>query len=187
MDKTNYGIEQLPHLGGYIPGGDYHTHIDEVWDWMISNGIKSVIDIGCGEGYSTKYFFDKGCKVLGIEGGINALNNNVIKDHVILHDYNSGPYTTDEIYDAVWTCEFVEHVEEKYMSNFLATFKCANIVIMTHADVGQEGYHHVNCQNQNYWIKNLELIGFKFSDDISNHLRSLSKKAHAKRILYFER
>lgn len=187
MDTTNYAIEQSPHLGGYISGGDYHTHINEIWDWMISQGVRSVIDVGCGEGYSTKYFHDRGCKVLGIEGGINAYNNNVIKEHIVLHDYTQAEYITDTIYDAVWSCEFVEHVEEKYMLNFLATFKCANKIIMTHADVGQEGYHHVNCQSEQYWIDKIQNIGFKYSRDISIHLRSLSNKAHARRILYFEK
>lgn len=187
MDKTNYAIEQEPHLGGYIHGGDYHTYMNEIWDWMIDNGVKSVIDVGCGEGYSTKYFYDHGCKVLGIEGGINAYNNNVIKEHIVLHDYTKGSYITDDTYDAIWSCEFVEHVEEKYMSNFLDTFLCADKIFMTHANIGQDGYHHVNCKPEQYWISNIENIGFKFNKELSVYLRSISQKDHAKRILYFQK
>jgi 16S rRNA A1518/A1519 N6-dimethyltransferase RsmA/KsgA/DIM1 with predicted DNA glycosylase/AP lyase activity len=73
-----FGVESQKHLGGYIIGGDSNTYAPEIWDWMINHNIKSVIDVGCGEGHSTKYFYDNGCEVLGVEGGINAINNSKI-------------------------------------------------------------------------------------------------------------
>jgi len=185
--NNTFGIEQHPHLGGYIVGGDYHTYSTKVWDWMINDGIKSVLDVGCGEGHSTKYFYDHGCDVLGIEGGINAWNNSIIKDKIVLHDFTIGPYYPNKTYEAVWCCEFVEHIEEKYIDNFLITFQYANKIFMTHADIGQGGYHHVNCQNSKYWIDKLELIGFKYNEKISHHLRNLTDKIHTKRLLCFEK
>jgi hypothetical protein len=184
--NSQYGIEKEPHLGGYIVGGDYHTYLTEIWDWMISNGIKSVMDIGCGEGYAIKYFYDHGCDVLGIEGSINAWNNSIIKDKTVLHDFTKSTYSPSQRYNAIWCCEFVEHVEEKYIDNFLHTFKYADKIFMTHADIGQDGYHHVNCQNSLYWINLLQSINFKYNHDISLYLRELTDKVHGKRLLYFE-
>jgi hypothetical protein len=181
-----YFREQLPHLGGYIQGGDQHTFMPEIWTWMVNNGCSSIIDVGCGEGYSTKFFHDKGCDVIGIEGGINAYNNNAIREKIILHDYTKGAYVTKKKYDAIWCCEFVEHVEEIYTPNFLATFKCAKKIVMTYAYIGQSGYHHVNCQTEEYWIKNIEKIGFKYNKVITVFLRALSSKMHSKRLIYFE-
>lgn len=185
LSNNTYGIEPKSHLGGYIIGGDYHTYATEIWDWMIGNGINSILDVGCGEGHSTKYFYDRGCEVLGIEGGINAWNNSVIKDKIILHDFTTGRYIPTKQYDAVWCCEFVEHVDEKYIDNFLETFKYGNKIFMTHADIGQDGYHHVNCQKSDYWISKIESIGFIFDQQISSYLRELTNKIHTKRLLYF--
>ena len=121
-EEDMYGKEEKPHLGGYIVNiteyGDPNTYSTEIWDWMIQNGVKSVIDIGCGEGHSTKYFINRGIDAIGIEGGNNAYNNSPVKDNLILHDYVDSPYIPEKKYDAVWCCEFVEHVGEKYSENF---------------------------------------------------------------------
>lgn len=185
-----YGIEAEKHLGGYIVGltdhGDPNTYATEVWDWMYNYGIRSVIDVGCGEGYSTKYFLDKGIKAVGIEGGKNAYKNSPVKNNIILHDYTTNPLILNDTYDSVWSCEFVEHVEEQYVDNFLATFNCANSIFLTHAVPGQRGYHHVNCQPAAYWITRIENLGFVYDDNISKQLRLLTNKMHVKNtLLYF--
>lgn len=187
-----YGIESKTHLGGYIIGltehGDPNSYSTEVWDWMVENNIKSIIDVGCGEGHSTKYFLDKGIECLGVEGGENAYNNSIVKDNIVLHDYTEGPFTTEKKYDAVWCCEFVEHVYEEYTDNFFATFKMADKIFMTHAVPGQDGYHHVNCQDSEYWIKKVENLGFKYNNDLSIYLRSITNKLHVQRnLMVFER
>jgi len=91
-------------------------------------------------------------------------------------------------YDAVWSCEFVEHVEEVFSENFLKTFDFADKIFMTHAVVGQEGYHHVNCQNTEYWIEKIEKRGYKYNNDLSIYLRTLTDKIHVKNtLLVFEK
>ena len=83
-----YGKEKKKHLGGYIVNvtehGDPNSYSTEVWDWMVNNNIKSIIDVGCGEGHSTKYFLDKGMEAIGVEGGENAYNNSPVKKNLIL-------------------------------------------------------------------------------------------------------
>jgi hypothetical protein len=185
-----YGIEKEKHLGGYIVNltnyGDPNTYATEIWDWMIENNIKSVLDVGCGEGHSTKYFLDKGIYCIGVEGGENAVNNSPVKNSIILHDYTTSPYKPNKIFDAIWCCEFVEHVEETYMENFLKTFDCCEKIFMTHAVPGQEGYHHVNCQNSRYWIDVIENRGFKYDEKLSLELRKITDKLHVKNtLLYF--
>jgi len=91
-----YGTENKKHLGGYIINltdhGDPNSYSTEVWDWMINNGIKSIIDVGCGEGHSTKYFLDRGVDAIGVEGGENAYNNSPVKNNLVLHDYVDAPF-----------------------------------------------------------------------------------------------
>jgi hypothetical protein len=187
-----YGLEKEKHLGGYIVGlgnnGDPNSYATEIWDWMINNNIKSIIDVGCGEGHSTKYFIDRGIECLGVEGGTIAYNNSTVKNNIVLNDYTKSSFITNKKYDAIWCCEFVEHVDEKYINNFLDTFKCANKIFLTHALPGQEGYHHVNCQNSEYWIEKIKKIGFKYNNDLSIYLRSITDKLHVKNtLLVFER
>ena len=181
-----YGVEQKPHLGGYLVGGDNETYCKEVWDWMYKYGIRSVIDVGCGEAHSTKYLYDLGMDVIGIEGGEKAYHNSALKEKVILHDYTIDSFIPNKKYDAIWCCEFVEHVEEKYISNFLITFSYAKYIIMTHAIPNQKGYHHVNCQDEQYRINKLESINYRYNKNITEILRKISKTVHSKRILFFE-
>lgn len=177
------------HLGGYVAGGDLETWNPELWDWIINKlEIKSVIDIGCGEGHSTKYFQEKGCNVLGVEGSRLAIKNSPVKDLLIRHDFTKGPFYPDNEYDLVWSCEFVEHVDEKYLHNFLETFKASKYVFMTYALPGQGGYHHVNCQPEEYWIKKLSEISFEFDKELTQKARRKSLHGHFKRTgLVFKR
>lgn len=172
-------MEQESHLGGYLNTrnffGDPGTWSPEIWDKIIEKyGVKSVLDIGCGMGYSTRYFGSKGLHAVGVEGGSNAIKNSV---HPLItqHDYTKGPAPLDqEIFDLVWCCEFVEHVEEKYRGNFLKDFCRGKVIAMTFANVDQPGYHHVNCQPQKYWVEKIESIGYKFNDALSENLRKIA-------------
>src|SRR5258705_11777792 len=117
---SGFGIEQRPHLGGYWIGGDDGTFAPEVWRALIDEKqVRSVIDVGCGEGHSTRWFVEEGLRVLGIEGGEAAVRNSAAPGHVVQHDYNDGPYTPGEGFDLAWACEFVEHVAEAFVPNFL--------------------------------------------------------------------
>lgn len=151
------------HLGGYIHGGDPGTWCPALWNWVVKElKIRSVLDVGCGEGHSTKFFRDLGCDVLGVDGCQQAIDDSVIPDAVVKHDFCDGPLKLDRRFDLVWSCEFVEHVEQQYVENILRTFALADkAVLMTHAFPGQDdGHHHVNCQPTEYWIEHLERHGY---------------------------
>jgi SAM-dependent methyltransferase len=150
------------HLGGYREGGDPNTWYPELWDWVYQElGVRSVLDVGCGEGQSARYFKNLGCDVLGIDGSREAVQNSVIPQCEMLHDFTAGPFNLKRSFDLVWSCEFVEHVEEEFSQNFLAAFASSDkYVFMTHAVPGQGGHHHVNCQPSSYWVKRVGEIGF---------------------------
>ena len=155
------------HLGGFIKGGDPRTYYPQLWDKIIMDyKVETMFDVGCGEGYAVEYFQNKGIQASGVDGSKKVLKNKVI-NNLEIHDYTKGSFTINIFYkrryvDLIWCCEFVEHVEEEYINNFLETFKCGKIVILTHALPGQGGYHHVNEQNDIYWIDKMEKTGFEF-------------------------
>lgn len=182
----HYGVERQEHLGGYWRGGDPHSWCPELWQAVIDRfGIRSVIDVGCGEGYSTKFFAEHGLQVLGVEGGAEAISNSPVKHLIVHHDYTKGPYKPPMSYDLAWCCEFVEHVDERYVENFLATFAAAKYCLVTHAFPGQEGYHHVNCQLPEYWVARMAGIGFRHDPDVTEWLRTLTMAKHVNRSLLF--
>lgn len=157
------------HLGGYVEGGDEATNFPALWEGLVNDlEIKSVLDIGCGEGHSLRYFRELGCRVLGVEGVPQQ------DWDIMVHDFTEGPLTLAREWDLAWCCEFVEHVEEKYMPNFLKLFEQCRYVAMTHAGPGQGGYHHVNCQLPAYWLGAMAAIGFEYDAVLTLWARSLA-------------
>lgn len=164
------------HLGGYIDGGDEGTWYPELWDWAIARwGARSVMDIGCGQGHSSKYFLERGCAVRGLDGSRQAIAQSVIPGQAVLHDFCEGPRLEPGTWDLVWSCEFLEHVERRYLPHLLATFaQAGRAILVTHALPGQDGHHHVNCQAPWYWIEWLERLGFRCSVAATIQARKLA-------------
>jgi SAM-dependent methyltransferase len=166
------------HLGGYMRGGDPGTWCPILWQWAVRQfDAGSVLDVGCGEGQSTRYFHELGCDVEGIDGCEQALRDSVIPERAILHDMCAGPYQPSRLPDLIWTCEFLEHVEERYMDNILRTLATARKAILaTHAfpDQRGRGHHHVNCRRTAYWIRRIEDVGFRCDPVLSRQARAVT-------------
>lgn len=155
------------HLGGYKEGGDPATFYPDLWRWLVQElGVRSVIDVGCGEGHALDFFQSLGLRAVGIEGVPQA------RPHIAQHDFSLGPLPSPlGPFGLCWSCEFVEHVEERFVPNFLPCFAAAELVLMTHADPGQPGYHHVNCQPEAYWRGALAAIGYELDAALTSEAR----------------
>lgn len=176
MNLKQQMITDEGHLGGYITNGDQKSFDPKLWLWLINKmQVRSLLDIGCGQGIMMDFFNRKDCLVFGIDGSKSAADNNLVPGHIILHDYITGPYKPAKSFDLVFSEEFVEHVEEKYSPNFLETFTASKkFLIITHALVGQTGWHHVNCKDDKYWIKKIEPLGFLYSPIMTKKIKTLS-------------
>jgi hypothetical protein len=128
-----------------------------------------------------------GLKAVGIDGDFTVERPG---NHWHIHDYTSGPTSLTETFDLVWSCEFVEHVYEKYTSNFLQDFARGTWICMTYAPPGFPGHHHVNCQPEQYWIDAIESLGYCYEKEITKQVRTAStqrKKFIKKRGLVFQK
>lgn len=173
------------HLGGFVEGGDDRCFYPEAWALLVKKfNIKSVIDIGCGQGHALEFFKNIGVEGLGVDGSELVLEHAVF-DNIVVHDYTKGAYKPEKVYDLAWSCEFVEHVEEEYIDNFMATFKQAKLVALSHALPGQGGYHHVNENTDAYWIEEFKKRGFVFAPELTDATRNLAHDYYQRSGLVF--
>ena len=158
------------HLGGHLN----KTHIDNgSLDWAIRLfKVKSFLDIGCGPGGMVELAISKNLQSLGIDGDFTLKRFD--KSKFVIHDFTQSPLVLDKDFDLCWSCEFVEHVEELYIDNYMKTFISAKNVIMTYAPPGTPGHHHVNCKPAEYWIDIFQNYNFKYDDALTNELKTHS-------------
>lgn len=159
-----------PHLGGHLN----MTHVDEASLVFIKEnfGCETMVDIGCSVGGQVKKALQVGYKeAIGIDGDRDMLK---YLDGLILHDYTKGAYKFDKRFDLAWSCEFLEHVEEKYVDNFMQTFECCDHAFITHALPNTKGHHHVNCQLPEYWVKVFYKYGFDLDLEATEAIRKIS-------------
>lgn len=115
-DQRYGGKGDKPHLGGFTDM-DHHGISPASWKWMVETiGVHSVMDIGCGRGISTSWFYFHGVEVLCAEGSHDAIENTVLPDKSVIveHDFSRGPWWPEKTYDAVWCVEFLEHVSRNH-------------------------------------------------------------------------
>jgi hypothetical protein len=150
------------HLGGHynftamcLPTLDY---IKEKFN------IKSMIDIGCGPAGMTEYANYIGIYAIGIDGDTSLGE----KPYVKFHDYVEGPLELNETFDLAYSTEFLEHVEEKFISHFMPSFQKAQYVFVSAAPKGQGGYHHVNENSKEYWIEKFAEYGFEHLPEVND-------------------
>jgi hypothetical protein len=164
-------VETAEHLGGH----ENKTLMDEAaLDYLVDHfGVGSMVDIGCGPGGMLFYAQSRGIRAVGIDGDPDVARHS---RQIIEHDYATGPLSVGE-FDLGWAVEFVEHVDEEYVPNFMATLRGCKHVFMTAAVPGQPGHHHVNCRDGSYWIERFAAEGFRLDDDATRNVRERSRMA----------
>jgi SAM-dependent methyltransferase len=163
------------HVGGFIIEKDPATYTPHLWKYICKKfNIKKVLDVGCGMGHAINEFNNYCNEVIGVDGSKYVVENSPLKEQIFYHDFSVGTLETEDRYDLCWSCEFVEHVEEKYRDNFLDVFSYAKYLAITYAEPGQSGHHHVNCQPKEYWIEHLQKYGFEYDEKITEELKKVA-------------
>lgn len=162
------------HLGGSGPNGDPATAMYDIWGYVcLKYGLRSIIDVGCALGFNARWLLDLGYDVIGVEGFPEYIAGNKLpRERVFQIDYSKQGWAPGREFDLALCTEFVEHVEARFVQNFIETFKKCRYVLMTHALPGQGGHHHVNEQPASYWIAHLDAAGFDHLADESALLQS---------------
>lgn len=161
-----------PHVGGNLLEGDPWTFCPGVWNYVIDRfAVKSVLDLGCGLGYSSRYFSRKNLDVVAVDGMIENVQNSIYPS--TLCDLTKGRVTARV--DLVHCQEVVEHIEEQYIDNLLASLTCGKVILMTNALPGQGGYHHVNEQPIEYWTHHLNKLNCELMVEDTARIRKIAE------------
>jgi 2-polyprenyl-3-methyl-5-hydroxy-6-metoxy-1,4-benzoquinol methylase len=162
------------HLGGFIQY-DRMGVSNNTWNFMMGPlGVKSLLDLGCGRGISTKYFLDQGAKVLCIEGSHDAVTRSLLpRENIIEHDFTRGPWWPTETYDALWSVEFLEHVGRQYYQNYIHILHQAALIFVTSSNSG--GWHHVEVREPWWWQGRFAAAGFIYSEDLTQRVKNAAR------------
>jgi hypothetical protein len=137
---------------------------------LTNYNIQTIVDFGCGLGDYAKTFAQHNYIVSAFDGNPNTpeLTNNIGKVLDLSKSVN-----LKQKYDCVLSLEVGEHIPKKYEQIFINNIcnHANNIIILSWAIEGQGGDGHVNCQNNEYIIKQIESRNFKYNADLSNNLR----------------
>lgn len=155
------------HLGGHMG----ITHVDKgILKYFKTKGCQTYLDIGCGPGGMLDEAYNLGYYIQGVDGD-NTITRN-FPNSVLIHDFTTGPANIiASSYDLVWSCEFVEHVEEQFLDNFMQGFQKGKTVCMTYAPIGKKGHHHVNCNTKEYWIETFKKYGLIYDDEMTKEVK----------------
>jgi hypothetical protein len=157
------------HLGGHVN----QTHIDSgVLTYMQETfNVTSMLDIGCALGYQVMVAQRFGMSAYGVDGDFTVIPQT---DNFTVHDYQEGSAPLGDLeVDMIWSCEFVEHVYEEYLPNFVKDFQRGKYLVMTYSD-HENGHHHVNVKPQSYWEDTISSYGFEFDAEETAKIREVS-------------
>lgn len=123
---------------------------------------RTVLDVGCGEGWWLAAFAEYGCDVVGIDRSSTDLA--IPEDRFVGFDlatdgnFDLGPF------DLVVCLEVAEHLPAE-RAEWLVDTLCrhADTVLFSAAPPGQGGFGHINEQWPDYWVPRFERQGFSVS------------------------
>jgi hypothetical protein len=133
------------------------------------NIIKSY-DFGCGNGKYVQNFRNNGIQAFGYDG--NPVTSNIpwcsVQDLTV--DFQLEPL------DFVICLEVCEHVPKEFedilLKNVDKHVNANGTLVLSWAVVGQAGFGHVNCQNNDYVISKFESMGYTYNEIESQKLRN---------------
>jgi SAM-dependent methyltransferase len=157
-----------------------HVYDSKLSDALVSLakklGITKSYDFGCGPGNYVKNFRKNEIEAFGYDG--NPLTSKIpwcsVQD--LTSEFQLKPL------DFVICLEVCEHVPKEFEDALLKNLdKHVNpngTLILSWAVVGQGGFGHVNCQNNDYVISKFQYMGYTYNESESQNLRNNVSNAY---------
>src|SRR3990167_5169620 len=151
---------------------------------------KSVIDVGCANGFTIEWWLKHGIKADGIEGAAAAFRNMpaAVRKRVKRHDLRQ-PLPPGQAYELVVFTEVAEHIKPEHESTMLDNVvglvgKYLLISWSSHWDdfKGTNLQEHFNPRSRSYVIRRLSRMGLRFqpllTDKINLKLKGKAAFSH---------
>jgi len=147
---------------------DFSETLAEWIGWYLSKK-DNVVDFGCGNGKYVSYLYEQGFNVMGIEGNVET----VTETDKFLEQDLTQPFGFE--CDNGMCLEVGEHIPKRYAKQVIdnLTNNVKNKLILSWAAPGQIGYYHVNCQTNEWVIKQLKKRGFNYLKEDSELARDI--------------
>lgn len=129
--------------------------------------IKSVLDVGCGNGSWLKVFQDYGLDIQGIDGiFVNPDHLMIDREFFIQFDL-AKPFNLGRQFSLVVSLEVAEHLPKASAQLFVESLtNHSDIVLFSAAIPNQGGQNHLNEQPPNYWVELFNRCNFDCFDVI---------------------
>lgn len=155
------------HLGGHL--NRTWTDIGALQYLKKNFNILSMIDLGCGPGGMKEIANNLGITWHGVDGDPSFKDT----PNYTIVDFTKEKYSPTQRYDLCWSVEFLEHVEEQYIENYLPVILSAKYFLCTASD-NPKGHHHVNVKSQQYWIDLFAYNGLIYDKEETERIKSHS-------------
>lgn len=114
---------------------------------------KSVLDIGCGEGYLVKWLKgDKEMKIIGVD--FSEYAGKLIPDNFIKADANNLPFP-DNSFDVVISKDFFEHLPEEQIDNVYKEMQRVGKYIIALICFKEQEPYHLTVKPLEWWQNKL--------------------------------
>jgi SAM-dependent methyltransferase len=133
----------------------------------------TVIDFGCGTGYTLGQFVEMGLTGLGIEASSAAIRASKYR-HLINRQDLRRQFDLGRRFDLAWCFEVAEHIHPKYVEVFIDNLcRHSDLVTLSAAPPGQGGEGHFNEQPQAYWVNKFSSRGYNLHEQWTLALRAV--------------
>lgn len=158
--------------------------------------VRTIVDVGCGNGDIAAEFKNRGILAFGIEGTENALAGLRIPTCCFDVLDLRKPITHKRYSDLAICFEVAEHIENEYTDIFINNLcSLAPRVLFSAANLGQGGKYHVNCHSKEYWWYKFNARNYHFKQCIVDQIKHYWEpyrhkkgiKAFYQNLMYFER
>jgi SAM-dependent methyltransferase len=146
---------------------------NSICSFVLGLGVKKLYDFGCGKGKYVDAFRTNGIDATGFDG--NPITSSI--PYCKVQDLTSPNFQFEPV-DFIMCLEVGEHVPKEFESALLSNIdKHLNpngTLVLSWAIVGQPGFGHVNCQNNDYVIRTVESLGYSINTEAIELLRNSS-------------
>jgi hypothetical protein len=144
--------------------------LDELRRIIQENNIKTLIDLGCGNGFYAKNLKENVEQTECYDG--NPFTPQITNELCETMDF-SVPFNLNKTFDCVMSLEVGEHIPIEFEQIFLDNLvKHSNsFILLSWAIPNQPGDGHINCRSNEYIIQEMNKRGFLFNLNESQKIR----------------